>query len=191
MSTTITIKLQKDAHQFQAGESAGFGIRGGVQFYNRDTKAKEWTNYEAAVFVRNTGQVQFYQDNLREGSIVQITGQTERIKQFDGNNGPIFSIELIDASIGYINSPQYAQQASQQQQQPQQQQQRQAPQQQQQPQQRQPAQQQAPQQAPQQQYTQGHPEPKRQPQNHNQYNQAPPVGNEFEDDIPFSGVSRL
>ena len=100
MSTTITIKLNKDAHQFQAGESAGFGIRGGVQFYNRDTKAKEWTNYEAAVFVRNPGQVQFYQDNLREGSIVQITGQTERIKQFDGNNGPIFSSEVIDASIG-------------------------------------------------------------------------------------------
>ena len=188
MSTTITIKLNKDAHQFQAGESAGFGIRGGVQFYNRDTKAKEWTNYEAAVFVRNPAQVQFYQDNLREGSIVQITGQTERIKQFDGNNGPMFSIELIDASIGYINSPQYAQQASQQQQAPQ----RQAPQQQQQqPQQRQPAQQQAPQQPAQQQYTQGHPEPKRQPQNLNQYNQAPPQQFEDDTDIPFSGVSRL
>ena len=176
MSTTITIKLNKDAHQFQAGESAGFGIRGGVQFYNRDTKAKEWTNYEAAVFVRNPGQVQFYQDNLREGSIVQITGQTERIKQFDGNNGPIFSIELIDASIGYINSPQYAQQASQQQQPQQQAPQRQAPQQQ--PQQRQPAQPQ----------NQHHVQaPQQQPQNLNQYNnQAPPVNNEFEDDIPFS-----
>ena len=179
MSTTITIKLNKDAHQFEAGESAGFGIRGGVQFYNRETKAKEWTNYEAAVFVRNPGQVQFYQDNLREGSIVQITGQTERIKQFDGNNGPMFSIELIDASIGYINSPQHAQQ------------------------QHQPQQRQAPQQAPQQlppQYAQQAPQqPARQqsmpanglgnqpPQNLNQYNnQAQQQNNTFEDDLTFS-----
>ena len=160
MSTTITIKLNKDAHQFQAGESAGFGIRGGVQFYNRETKSKEWTNYEAAVFVRNPGQVQFYQDNLREGSIVQITGQTERIKQFDGNNGPIFSIELIDASIGYINSPQHAQQASQQQ----------AP------------QRQAPQQQPQQQQTQYAQQP---PQNLQQYNNQAPQQFEDNSDIPF------
>ena len=174
MSTTITIKLNKDAHQFEAGESAGFGIRGGVQFYNRETRAKEWTNYEAAVFVRNPGQVQFYQDNLREGSIVQITGQTERIKQFDGNNGPIFSIELIDASIGYINSPQHAQQAQQQapQQAPQQQMRQAAPQRQQQPQQQhsQTQQQRQPQQ--------------QQPQQQQQQHPAP-VTPEFEDDIPF------
>ena len=105
MSTTITVKLNKDATQFQAGESTGFGIRGGVQYYDRETKTKQWTNYEAAVFVRNEGQVQFYQGALVAGAIVEITGKSQKIKQFQGNNDLILSIEILDAALGYIHNP--------------------------------------------------------------------------------------
>lgn len=132
MSTTITVKLNKDAHQFQAGESVGFGVRGGVQYYDRETKTKEWTNYEAAIFARAPGQVSFYQDNLRAGAVIELVGKTEKIKQFQGQNGLMLSIELLDASIGFVHSPelqsdQYQQPA---QQRPQQQPRQQAPQQQ-------------------------------------------------------------
>lgn len=105
MSTTITVKLNKDATQFQAGESTGFGIRGGVQYYDRETKSKQWTNYEAAVFVRNEGQVQFYQGALVAGAIVEITGKSQKIKEFQGQNGLVLSIEILDAALGYIHNP--------------------------------------------------------------------------------------
>ena len=172
MSTTITIKLNKDAHQFQAGESAGFGIRGGVQYYDRETKAKEWTTYEAAIFAKAPGQVQFYIDSLRAGAVVEITAKTQKIRQFDGNNGPVLSIELLEASVGYIHSPN--QQPAQAQQAP-----RQAPQ--------QPQYQQQPQQQPQ--YQQ---QPQQQPKNLQQYKAPHPQApqqqtGEFIDDnsIPF------
>ena len=108
MSTTITIKLNKDAHQFQAGESTGFGIRGGVQYYDRETKQKEWTNYEAAIFAKASGQVQYYNDVLRAGSVVEITAKQQKIRSFDGQNGQILSIELLDASIGLVHTGQPA-----------------------------------------------------------------------------------
>ena len=164
MSTTITIKLNKDAHQFQAGDSTGFGIRGGVQYYDRETKGKEWTNYEAAIFAKAPGQVQFYMDSLRAGAVVEITAKTQKIRQFDGSNGPILSIELLEASVGYIHS--LNQQPAQQQP----------------PQNLQPQQRQAPQ-----------PQYQQQPQNLQQYNAQQPQApqqqqqtNTFEDDIPFN-----
>ena len=104
MATTITAKLNKAASVFQAGESTGFGIRLGVQYYDRETKQKEWTNYECAVFARAEGQINFYKDALVEGAIVEITAKQEKIKSFDGQNGQSLSIELIDASIGYIGT---------------------------------------------------------------------------------------
>jgi len=142
MATTITGKLNKDAHQFQAGESVGFGIRLGVQYYDRETKQKEWTNYEAAIFAKAPGQVQFYQQALIEGAVIEVTAQQLKIKSFDGQNGQILSIEMLDARVGYVHSTQQPmqQQAPQQQQQNYRQQQPQQPQQQpmQQPQQQQP-----------------------------------------------------
>ena len=126
MATTVTFKLNKDATQFQAGESMGFGIRGGVKFYDRQTKQDDWCNYETVIFAKQQKQVEFYQSALVAGSIVEVTGQKQRIKQFQGNNGLSLSIELLDASIGFIGTAgaQQAQGQRQQQgyQQPQQQQ---------------------------------------------------------------------
>lgn len=116
MATTVTFKLNKDATQFQAGESIGFGIRGGVKFYDRQTKQDDWCNYEAVIFAKQQKQVEFYQSALVAGSIVEVTGQKQRIKQFQGNNGLSLSIELLDASIGFIGTAGAQQSQGQQQQ---------------------------------------------------------------------------
>ena len=162
MSTTVTGKLNKAATQFQAGESTGFGINIGVKYYDRETKADAWTNYQAAVFAKAPAQVQFYQQALVEGAIVEVSGDKLKIRQFQGQNGLVLSIELLDAKLGAVFAPQ-GQQAPQQRpaQQPQQQTYNQAP---------RPAQS-AYNQAPQQQFAQ-------------QYAASPqPI--DFTDDIPF------
>lgn len=102
MAISITGKMNKAAHEFQAGESIGFGIRLGVQYYDRETKQKEWTNYECAVFAKKPQQIDFYRSALLEGAIVEVTGQQAKIRQFQGQNGLVVSIELLDARLGYI-----------------------------------------------------------------------------------------
>jgi len=72
MSTTITGKLNKAANQFQAGESTGFGIRLGVQVYNPKTKEKQWTNYSAVLFARNTNLITYMQNVLVEGAVIVV-----------------------------------------------------------------------------------------------------------------------
>lgn len=104
MATTVTFKLNKDATQFQAGESIGFGIRGGVKYYDRQTKQDAYTNYECVIFAKQQRQIEFYQSALVAGSIVEVTGKKLAIKQFQGNNGLSLSIELLDASIGFIGT---------------------------------------------------------------------------------------
>lgn len=129
MATTITGKLNKPATQFQAGDSTGFGIRLGVKFYDRETKADAYTNFEAVVFAKQPAQVQFYQNALVEGAVVEVTGDKLKILQFQGNNGLSLSIELLDAKLGFVYAPQAAQQQRPAPQQQMQQQQRQQPQQ--------------------------------------------------------------
>jgi len=116
MSTTITGKLNKAANQFQAGESTGFGMRLGVQYYDRETKQKEWTNYEFVVFAKAPQQVQFYQQALIEGAVVEVTAASQKIKEFQGQNGTSLSIELIDAKLGLVHTGQQPQQQAPQQQ---------------------------------------------------------------------------
>lgn len=104
MGTTVTFKLNKDATQFQAGDGIGFGIRGGVKYYDRQTKQDAYTNYECVIFAKLQRQAEFYKSALVAGSIVEVTGQKLAIKQFQGNNGLSLSIELLDASIGFIGT---------------------------------------------------------------------------------------
>lgn len=129
MATTVTFKLNKPAKEFAASDSTGFNINGGVRYYDRELKSEQWTNYTAVVFAKQPAQVQFYQNALVEGAVVEVTGDKLKIRQFQGNNGLSLSIELLDAKLGFVYAPQAAQQ------------QRQAPQQQMQPQQRQQTQQ--------------------------------------------------
>ena len=117
MSISITGKLNKAANQFQAGDSKGFGVRLGVRFYNRETKSQEYTNYEAVIFAREGKQADFYSTALVEGSVIEISGTGCQIKTFESNNGPVHSISILDAKLGYmatVGAPQpQAQQQSQ------------------------------------------------------------------------------
>lgn len=126
MSHGITVKLNKAANEFQAGEGVGFNVRGGVQYYDRKTKSKEWTNYSAVIFAKAPAQIDFYRSALVEGAIVELGSKQLKIDIYEGNNGPIHSIEMVDAWIGSINqsaqkapqqqaAPQYQQQAAPQQ----------------------------------------------------------------------------
>ena len=126
MSTTITGKLNKAANQFQAGESTGFGIRLGVKYRDPKTKNDEYTNYSAVIFAKAPGQIKFYQDVLIEGSVVEVSCEQLKVDSFDGTNGPMLSIDMLNARLGYVHT---GQQVAQQQQAPQQQYQQQAPQQ--------------------------------------------------------------
>ena len=104
MATVITVKLNKAANEFQAGESIGFGINAGVQVYNHKTKTKEWTNYKAVVFTKQSAQIEFYRSSLVSGAIVEISAPFERIDSYEGNNGTSHTIELIEAKLGAVFS---------------------------------------------------------------------------------------
>lgn len=121
MSTTITGKLNKPAQEFQAGSYTGFGIRLGAQYYDHESKSKQWTNYSAAFFSNNTQQIEYMRSMLVEGAIVEVTAKSEKIDVYQGNNGPIYSIKLLECSLGSVYAPQGAQPQQQAPQQPQQQ----------------------------------------------------------------------
>lgn len=106
MAHTIVGKLNKPASQFQAGEGTGFGVRLGVQYYDRETKQKEWTNYEAVIFANQPAQVDFYQSTLVEGSVIELSGESLKVRKFDGQNGQQISLELIGAKLGYVHTGQ-------------------------------------------------------------------------------------
>lgn len=103
MSVSITGKLTKDANEFQAGESVGFGLRLGERYYDRDTQQKEWTNYEFVVFAKADSQIEFYRNALREGSIIEVFGAQQKIKTFTTQQGEThISIEILEAKLGFI-----------------------------------------------------------------------------------------
>jgi hypothetical protein len=113
MAHTIVGKLNQAATQFQAGDGTGFGVRVGVQYYDRETKQKEFTNYEAVIFANQAAQIQFYQSALVEGSVIELSGESIKIKTFDGQNGQKITLELIGAKLGYVHTGQQPQQSNQ------------------------------------------------------------------------------
>lgn len=105
MAHTVAFKLNKPAHVINVQDSTGFGIRGGVKFYNRKTKTEEWTNYEAVVFAKNQASIDFLQGNLVEGAVVTVSGETIAVNVFSGQNGQQITLALNNARIDYIASP--------------------------------------------------------------------------------------
>lgn len=105
MAHTITGKLNKPATMFQAGESTGFGVRLGVKYYDRETKADAWTNYSAALFSKNANQIQYLQQVLVEGAVVSISGESIKIDQYQGQNGLQITLDLQGAKLEYAFNP--------------------------------------------------------------------------------------
>ena len=106
MAHTVVGKLNKNATVFDTQSGTGFGVRIGVQYYDRDTKQKEWTSYEAVIFAGQPTQAQFYKDVLVAGSVIEISGESLKIKQFQGQNGLSLSLEIIGAKLGYVHAAQ-------------------------------------------------------------------------------------
>ena len=106
MAHTIVGKLNQAATQFQAGDGTGFGVRVGVQYYDREAKQKEWTNYDCVIFANQAAQIQFYQSALVEGSVIELSGESIKVKTFDGQNGQKITLELIGAKLGYVHTGQ-------------------------------------------------------------------------------------
>ena len=102
MSITVTGKLNNAANQFEIENGKGFGVRVGVQFYNRETKQKEWTNYEAVIFAKIGAQSDFYESVLVKDSVIEVSGSGGQIKTWESTNGPVHSIAILDAKIGYV-----------------------------------------------------------------------------------------
>jgi len=102
MTVVIAGKLKDAAREFPAGNSTGFGIRIGEKFYDRETRESAWTNYECAVFAAKDEQVDFYRRALIPGAVVQITGEQQKIKSFEGNNGVHLSIEVLNCKLSNV-----------------------------------------------------------------------------------------
>ena len=102
MSHSVTGKLNKAANSHNSGSGTTFFIRLGQQSYNFKTKQKEWANFEAAVFAKES-QVGFYQSALIEGAIVTVSG-TSLIVENDSQYG--VKLHIQDARIEYIHNPQ-------------------------------------------------------------------------------------
>lgn len=104
MAHSITVRLNKAAREFQAGENIGFNIRAGVHYYDRQSKQKEWTNYSAAVFAKPGAQADYYRNVLVEGGVVEITGENIKVDVYQGQNGQSITLELLNARIGFATN---------------------------------------------------------------------------------------
>lgn len=113
MAFTKAFKITKEPRTFQAGESTGFQLSIGSQYYDRKTKQKEWANYKAVVFAKGN-QLGFYQQALVIGTIIELSADDLKI---DNYNPEYLSIELIDARVGGIFTGDASQRPQQQQQQ--------------------------------------------------------------------------
>lgn len=102
MGFTKTFKLTKEPRTFQAGESTGFQLSLGSQYYDRKSKKKEWANYKAVIFAKGN-QLGFYHDALVVGAVVELSCDDLKI---DNYNPEYLVIEMIDARLGFIHSPQ-------------------------------------------------------------------------------------
>lgn len=103
---SITSRINKPAREFQAGDSIGFQVRLGVQYYDRQSKQKEWTNYSAALFAKAGPQADYYRSVLTEGSVIEVSGDSIKVDIYEGQNGQSITLELQNAKLGFAQSGQ-------------------------------------------------------------------------------------
>lgn len=119
MAHSITAKLNNPAREHANANGVTFFVSLGEKNYNFQTKQNEWTNYDAALFAKDS-QIQFYRDSLVKDAIIEVSGTGILLDVSDPQYKPKLVIQ--DAKLGFINSPQGQQAGFQQPQQPAQQQ---------------------------------------------------------------------
>ena len=103
MTHSVTCKLNKDARSHQGDNGTTFFVTLGEQSYNYKTKAKEWCNYDAALFAKG-GQVQFYADILKAGNVVTVSCSGLLIESDPTGQYPPKAV-MQEAKLGFTNSP--------------------------------------------------------------------------------------
>ena len=48
-----------------------------------------------------------------EGSVIEVSGSGCQIKTFEGSNGPIYSIAILDSKLGYVGKGETTQASTQ------------------------------------------------------------------------------
>ena len=100
MAHSVTGRLNKSARQHKNQSGVTFFVTVGEKNYNHKTKQAEWTNYDAALFAKDT-QVQFYTDNLVENAIISVSGTGLLIQQDpSGQYEP--KLILQDAKLEFV-----------------------------------------------------------------------------------------
>ena len=99
---SVTAKLNKDARQHPNQSGMTFFVSLGEKNYDFKTKKAVWTNYDAALFAKDT-QVQFYTDALREGSIITVCGKGIIVEDQGGEYAPKLIIQ--DAKLNFVYTP--------------------------------------------------------------------------------------
>ena len=108
MTHSVTCKLNKNARQFQNAAGMTFFVDLGEKNFNHKTKQNEFTNYSAALFAKD-GQIQFYNDVLIEGAVVEVSGTGVIIEMPDD---PQYKpkLQIQDAKLGFVYSGQQSHQ---------------------------------------------------------------------------------
>ncbi len=107
MAHSITAKLNNPAREFAGQNGVTFFVSLGEKNYDFKQKASVWTNYDAALFAKDA-QIDFYRSTLVEGAIVEVSGTGIIVDDTDKQYKPKLMIQ--DAKLGFVNSPQGAQQ---------------------------------------------------------------------------------
>ena len=98
---TVTCKLNNDARLYAGQNGTTFFVGLGEKHYNYKTKQSGYTNYDAAIFAKDS-QVQYMTDNLKAGAIVSVSGSSIIIEN-DEKYGS--KLVLQDAKLAYVFNP--------------------------------------------------------------------------------------
>ena len=99
MSVSVTCKLNKAAKEMSSTNGTLFLVGLGKREFNRQTKEKEWVNYNAALFA-NERQVNFYREVLIPGAVITVSGSGLLPKIWGTNNDQI-SLDIIDSNLEF------------------------------------------------------------------------------------------
>jgi len=104
MSHTVTSKLNRAANIHKSDKGTVFFITLGEKNYDSLNKCDAWTNYEAAIFAKQDGQIAHYKKVLVAGAIVSVTssGLIDR-EDTSGNNYPTKK-EMVNPRVDFALS---------------------------------------------------------------------------------------
>lgn len=99
MSISVTAKLNRAAKEVPNQKGSTFFVNLGKKEYSHKKKEAEWVNYSAALFA-GTNQVEFYRNNLCEGSVISVSGSGV-LPQYWGDNNDKLTLDILDSKLEF------------------------------------------------------------------------------------------